>query len=339
MAVGFGLTLFPPTAPIGVVTMLASSISGLPGIAYGTGRSIYTLVDRNQHNQTISLADPEARRCWLLTACFFLSAGSFASSQLLAIFSRNGNLVARWMRIGVTGLVATKLSVSTINMINIACDLIQKDELSALDWFQMISSVFFLTHSWYNFQTAGDIIKRVQQRDIETLRQNLDNETQKKFDSTHKQYKNLGGEMHGQAEFIRNMSKFGYKEIFAHFQGSYSSNSKILVVLTEFAISASPFLYEWCNGEQNFIDFATALAESIIKKLNISNKDFYVNLLKYIVQEVQKRARIWLERHSGTEQMAREQVIKYLKSSNELMTTFKKLYKHFGQNVFNHLSI
>jgi len=33
--------------------------------AYATGRNIQTLVDRDQHKQTIGLNSPAARNCWL----------------------------------------------------------------------------------------------------------------------------------------------------------------------------------------------------------------------------------------------------------------------------------
>ena len=64
---GLMLTLFPPTAPIGAATLISSSIVGAPGAAYGTGRSIGRLVDRSTHDQSLSLADSEARACWLST--------------------------------------------------------------------------------------------------------------------------------------------------------------------------------------------------------------------------------------------------------------------------------
>jgi len=64
---GLVLTLFPPTAPIGAATLISSSIVGAPGAAYGTGRSIGRLVDRSTHDQSLSLADSEARACWLST--------------------------------------------------------------------------------------------------------------------------------------------------------------------------------------------------------------------------------------------------------------------------------
>jgi hypothetical protein len=52
---------FTPLAPLGVALVTVSAIAGTPGAVYSTGRSISRLVDRSQHDQSISIADAEAK--------------------------------------------------------------------------------------------------------------------------------------------------------------------------------------------------------------------------------------------------------------------------------------
>ena len=65
---------YPLTAPLSIGTFVAGGVLG----GYGVGRSIYTLKDRADHEQSISLADTEARLHWLNipTAPFSIAGGS-----------------------------------------------------------------------------------------------------------------------------------------------------------------------------------------------------------------------------------------------------------------------
>lgn len=60
-AVGVVGLFFPLTAPIAITCFITGGVAG----TYGASRSIAALVDRSQHEESISLADAEARLHWL----------------------------------------------------------------------------------------------------------------------------------------------------------------------------------------------------------------------------------------------------------------------------------
>lgn len=59
--VGVAGLFFPLTAPLAISCFITGGVTG----TYGASRSIAALVDRSQHEESISLADSEARLHWL----------------------------------------------------------------------------------------------------------------------------------------------------------------------------------------------------------------------------------------------------------------------------------
>ena len=73
-AVGVAGLFFPLTAPIAIGCFVTGAVTG----TYGASRSISELVDRKKHEESISLADSEARLHWLniATAPLAVAGGS-----------------------------------------------------------------------------------------------------------------------------------------------------------------------------------------------------------------------------------------------------------------------
>jgi hypothetical protein len=96
--VGVGTTivgivgLFTPlTAPIAIASLVAGGTTGL----YGAGRSIGQLVDRSEHEESISLADAEARLHWLnIATAPFAIAGGIATMATQRV-AASGQLLSR----------------------------------------------------------------------------------------------------------------------------------------------------------------------------------------------------------------------------------------------------
>lgn len=228
MLVGLGMSLFPPTAPIGIATMTYSGIAGAPGAVYATVKSIGTLVDRAKHEQSINITDSEARSCWLTTAVSAVSVGTIASTRYLLYASKGGNLVSGWVRAGVTGMMATGMTLSGVNVANMIYNLYEKrqmgEEITRLDIFQLSTSIFFFTHSAVNFQTANTIIKDLHKQEADTVRMGLNKREQKRFDAMMKAHKETVQpgqvrELEGQASFVREMYRIdNVKEFYKQFR-------------------------------------------------------------------------------------------------------------------------
>jgi len=223
MTAGLVMSFIPVTAPFGWALTLSSTIVGAPGAAYGAGRSVGKLVDRGNHDQSISLLDSEARACWITTVASVLSVGTLASAKILATTSKAGLLASAGTRAFCTGLSVTALSVSGIGIINSIVEISKKDKVTGLDVLQLTTSVFFFTHSAINFKTASTMIKEAQNSKLASIKQTLSPEEQKVFDSMLKGKQEMvtPGKvrtMHGSKEFIRELKHIGNKhEFFSHF--------------------------------------------------------------------------------------------------------------------------
>jgi hypothetical protein len=128
----------------------AIGVSALTGL-YGAGRNIQTLVDRDQHQQTIGLNSPVSRNCWLGIAGSVLgivSGGTMAATaktaQAAATIPLAGQIAIK--SVAVSSCVFNGLAVSN-GLANIIVKAIDEKEITALDVFQFASAVLFFTHS------------------------------------------------------------------------------------------------------------------------------------------------------------------------------------------------
>ena len=204
-------------APIGVGLLTVSAVIGAPGAVYGTGRSISKLVDRGQHDQSISLSNDEARGCWLSTVAGVLSFGNMASVSFLAKSAAGGNLVSAGVRTFCTTLNVTTISMNGVGILNSVFELANKksEDITALDILQLSTSIFFFTNSLVNFKTANEIVKDAQKATIDTFRNNLkDEQGRMNFEKTLRLTKKQSGKMHGNADFIRGVKRIDNKQDF-----------------------------------------------------------------------------------------------------------------------------
>ena len=208
---------FTPLAPVGMAILTTSALVGTPGAVYGTGRSISRLVDRGQHDQSVSLTNSEARSCWISTVAGVLSFGNMASTTLLARSAAGGNIVTAGVRTFCTSLNVTTISMNGIGILNSVLEVASKkpDEITSLDILQLTTSIFFFTNSLVNFKTANAIVKDAQKATMDSMRNNLnDDRSKKNFDITLKNTQKRSGKMHGSADFIRGVKNIDNKQDF-----------------------------------------------------------------------------------------------------------------------------
>lgn len=290
MLSGLALTFFPPTAPIGAITCAISGAAGAPGAVYGAGRSVAGLIDRAQHDQSISLGDSTARMQWLTTVTSIIAVGTLASAQVLANTAKTGELVSSTTRSLCTTLNVTAVSISGIGVLNSVYEVSNKEKVTAFDVFQLTTSIFFFTHSVVSFKTASTIIKDAQNETIANMRNGLSPENQVKHDAIlqgSKESVKPGQvhEMHGNAKFIREMIQINNKnEFYSNFQIQANGQMNIN---NELKIHPRAFL------QMSETDRATLL--NLSKQLEqgqITMKQFNAQAVP-----IQKEYRIRMERH------------------------------------------
>lgn len=223
MTAGVIMSFFPPTAPLGVATITASSIVGAPAAAYGTGRSVGKLVDRGTHSQSINpFSSSDARSCWLTTTASLLTVGTISSGYMVASKAAAGGLIGGGTRALCTALNVSSLSVSGFGIVNAFYEVAKKDKVTTLDILQLSISVLFFTHSSMNFKTAKGIIKSAQKSAISGARGGFSPEGQKDFDDVLGAVRGAYGRgktMHANAEFIQNLGEFDNPvDFFDHFK-------------------------------------------------------------------------------------------------------------------------
>ena len=142
----------------------ALAVSALAG-GYAAGRSIQTLVDRGQHQQSIGLDNAESRNCWLgIAGCLlsFASGGAIAAvaktAQTGASITLAGQVAVKSVTIG--SCVVNALGV-TSGLADIIMKAVNKEEITPLDIFQFVSVVLFFTNSVISAHQAHILINSI----------------------------------------------------------------------------------------------------------------------------------------------------------------------------------
>ena len=139
----------------------AAVVSVLTG-AYGAGRNIQTLMDRDEHQQSIGLDSAEARNCWLGiggAVIGIVSAGTVAASAKSAQTDAEMSLARKIAIQSVVygSCILNGLAVGN-GIVNIIVKVRNEEEITALDVFQLTSAVLFFTHSVISAHEARSLI-------------------------------------------------------------------------------------------------------------------------------------------------------------------------------------
>ena len=154
VAAAFGVTALaiPVSAPLAITATVLGLASGIIGF----GRSTRTLVDRYSHGQTLGLNSSEARSSWIgvfgNTVGMALGSISMVASRIL-----HGTRVAG-LNVGVASLSIGSTALKGLTILHHFADvgkkLVNEEEVTPLDAFQMASSVFFFTGSVVSTRSA-----------------------------------------------------------------------------------------------------------------------------------------------------------------------------------------
>jgi len=234
MAVGVVGLFFPLTAPLALGSMIVGGASGL----YGAGRSTHQIIDRSQHEESISLADKEARLHWLNIVTAPLCVGGGVATMATKHLAASGQVISKTAQVLVDCTIISSFSMSTINIVNNFVNLVDKaknEELSVLDVSSFVISVAFWTNSAMNLQTAKGIITTTQRDVLKSYSEGLNGKENRQFklmtkntvdetvprDTANPMRRN----MHDNAKVIRSMRQINDPKDF--FQKSIVANKQV----------------------------------------------------------------------------------------------------------------
>jgi len=139
----------------------AVGVSTLTGV-YAAGRNIQTLVDRNQHQQSIGLDSAVSRNCWLGIGggvMGIVSGGTMTAAaktaRATATMPLAGQVAIKSVAVG--SCVLNSLAVSNV-LANIIVKARNEKKITPLDVFQFTSTVLFFTHSVISTRQAMSLI-------------------------------------------------------------------------------------------------------------------------------------------------------------------------------------
>jgi len=151
-ALGITALAIPVVAPVAIT----ATVLGLASGVIGFGRSARTLTDRYQHGQTLGLNSTEARSSWIgvVSNSVGLTLGSIS---MVASRIVHGTSVAG-LQAGVTSLSIGSTTLKGLSILNhftnVGKKIVNEEEVTTLDAFQMAASVFFFTGSVVSTRSA-----------------------------------------------------------------------------------------------------------------------------------------------------------------------------------------
>jgi len=132
---------------------------------YGAGRSIQTLVDRGQHQQSIGLDNAESRNCWLGIAGCLMSLASGGTIVAVTKAAQTGASITLAGQVALKSITVGSCIVNALGVTSGLADIIMKavnkEEITPLDIFQFTSVVLFFTNSVISAHQAYTLINNI----------------------------------------------------------------------------------------------------------------------------------------------------------------------------------
>jgi hypothetical protein len=139
----------------------AVGVSTLTGV-YAAGRNIQTLVDRDQHQQSIGLTSAESRNCWLGIGGGVMSIVSGGTMVAAAKTAQAATTMPLAGQFGIKSVAVSSCFLSSLAVSNELANIIVKsrngEKITVLDVFQFVSAVLFFTDSTISARQAMCLI-------------------------------------------------------------------------------------------------------------------------------------------------------------------------------------
>lgn len=159
-------------------------IAGVASAGYSTARSGYQLYDRGSHSESINpIGDWESLSLWLGIGANIVSFGAMGATWRLSSIALKGKNISDGFKLFVNIMNGTSLTVNTVAMANsITFMIIHFEDMSPVDILLQVASIAFWAKSVYTFQSAGQIVKNMQNQALKGYSSGLSAEEQAKFE-------------------------------------------------------------------------------------------------------------------------------------------------------------
>lgn len=138
-------------------------VAGIGSAIYTTTRSVYHLVDRGSHGQTLSPFDNhETFSLWLGIGANLISFGAMGATIRLSTLAFQGKNITNSLRIFVNLMNGTSLTVNSVAVANsLAYMALHFEEMSAIDVLMQVASIAFWAKSVFSYKPAAKIVREI----------------------------------------------------------------------------------------------------------------------------------------------------------------------------------
>lgn len=138
-------------------------VAGIGSALYTTTRSVYHLMDRGSHGQTLNpFENHENFSLWLGIGANVISFGAMGATIRLSTLAFQGRNISQGFRAIVNIINGTSLGVNSIAVANsLAYMAIHYEEMSPLDVLMQVASVAFWAKSIISYKPAAKIVKEI----------------------------------------------------------------------------------------------------------------------------------------------------------------------------------
>ncbi|XP_054732558.1 uncharacterized protein LOC129240652 [Anastrepha obliqua] len=228
---GFGAAAIPVASLMVAVTpplLICASAVCATTAAYSTIRSVYNLVDRKKHEQSIGLSNSQARNSWLGVGAGVLGMGAAGATKVMTAAAAAGQEISLVTELFVNGMNISSIVLSGSGVANGILDIVLKyrddEDVSHIDVLQLAASLVLFTHSVRNFRLASTLINETRHATIQDYRKSLSNRQRKMFDKMAKETVRIRGESRGNVDIIRSVNDMPSKQ---YLNDLYKINKKL----------------------------------------------------------------------------------------------------------------
>lgn len=138
-------------------------IAGVGSAIYTTTRSVYHLVDRGNHGQSLSpLESHETFSLWLGIGANVISFGAMGATIRLSSLAFQGKTISQSFRVLVNIISGTSLGVNSVAVANsLAYMAIHFENMTPIDVLMQVASVAFWAKSVFSYKPAAKIVKEI----------------------------------------------------------------------------------------------------------------------------------------------------------------------------------
>lgn len=138
-------------------------VAGIGSAVYTTGRSVYHLIDRGSHGQSLSpFESHETFSLWLGIGANVISFGAMGATIRLSTLAFQGKNISQGFRVLVNIINGTSLGVNSVAVANsLVYMAIHFDDMTPMDVLMQVASVAFWAKSVFSYKPAAKIVKEI----------------------------------------------------------------------------------------------------------------------------------------------------------------------------------